>query len=297
MCIRDRVMPHLRIIDAVNPQNRMIPLNRSTGITMSLSAPGVTGLLTGQSALLRLTGKSIEEMLFCFPAAQLCNLGETVKAAQRYPSTRMGAAALLRQTLIDARQYALKRKEKEDTPLDFKMEALIPVLEGRIPLIIRANRMDDMMTALRIREEFHLKVIIAGGADAYKISGRLAARKIPVILMPESIASLRQETREARPDIATLLQKAGIVFAFGSGSDLQQSLWDQINTAIRYGLSEQEALKALTLQAAEIFGVSDRAGSISPGKEAQLVFLEGELFSPKSRIVKIIIGEECFLVD
>jgi imidazolonepropionase-like amidohydrolase len=295
------VLPHLRILDALNPDNRFIPLARKCGTTAALSAPGEGNLLSGQSALIQLSGNSAEALILKFPVAVHANLGEPPKqrygSRNVYPSTRMGQAALLRQTLIDVREYARKQENsKEDSsekkaPKDIKLEALVPVLKGELPLIVRADRYDDIHTALRIAEEFNLKIILNQAAEAYRLAARLAAKNIPVLLGPVSNAYQREETLRSNPKNPVLLHEAGVRIAFQTGSISNfADLLYQAQTAVQNGLPPAEALKALTLYPAQIFGLDKRLGSIRRGKRADLVVFDKNPLDRGSKVLLVLIN-------
>lgn len=307
------VTPHLRIIDALNSDNSYIPLARKRGVTAALSAPGEGNLLSGQSALIHLAGQSVEDMVIKFPVAVHGNLGEAPKLRygkkEKMPSTRMGEAALLRQTLIDAQDHLHKiltyekkkkefvKKEKGEEPLppstDFKLQSLIPVIKGEMFLIFRANRHDDILTALRIAEEFHLKIIINHGAEAYRVADKLASRNIPVLVGPVASYFQRIETRRAAYESVLHLHKAGVKFAFQTGSVQNISdLLYQAELAVTYGLPYEEAIKALTLYPAQIFGVDDELGSLEKGKTADVVIFEGDPLKRLSKVRMVIIKGE-----
>lgn len=286
--------PHLQVIDAINPENRFIPLARKHGITTVLCAPGEGNLLSGQSALIHLNGDYMQEMVLRFPVAVHGSIGEMPKLRygekNRYPSTRMGEAALLRQTLTDALAYKQKRERPEPGPKDFKLEALLPVLTGKLPLMIRANRMDDILTILRIVEEYNVKLILNHGADAYRVADRLAEQKIPVIVGPVFSQHLREETSRAVLENPALLHKAGVKIAFQTGSFRHYGdLLYQVEMAVKYGLPRVEAIRAVTLNPAEIFGVAEELGSLEPGKIANIVLFEGEPLKTLAKPVAVII--------
>jgi imidazolonepropionase-like amidohydrolase len=314
----DPVTPHLRITDALDPDNRFIPLARSTGITAVLCAPADGNLVTGQSALVRLTGDRVEEMVVRAPVAVHVSLGEAAKIRygekNRMPATRMGSAALLRQTLVDAQGYAetLARHEKElaeyragrgedgarePTPpaRDLKLESLLPVLSGETPFIVSADRFDDIHTALRIAEEFHLRIILNHGAEAYRVGEELARRGIPVIWGPAGTEYRELEAQRGTPETPGRLATAGVRIAFQTGSvERLDGLLDQARIAIAYGLPREEALAALTLHPAEIFGVADRMGSLEVGKAADLVVFDGDPLEALSRVEMVFIGGELY---
>jgi len=314
----DPVTPHLRIIDALNPDNRFIPLARSAGITAVLCAPADGNLLTGQSALVRLAGSRMEEMVVRSPVGIHISLGEAPKVRygerNQMPGTRMGSAALLRQTLMDAQGYADKlalherklaeyragkgeEKAKEPAPpaRNLQQEALLPVLRGETPVIVSADRFDDIHTALRIAEEFDLRIIVNHGAEAHRVAGELAERDIPVIWGPAGARYRKLESQEGTPETPALLARAGIRFAFQTGSaENPVGLLEQARSAMAHGLPYQAALEALTISPARIFGVADQLGSLEVGKSADLVVFNGDPLREIARVERVFIGGKEF---
>lgn len=292
--------PHLRVIDAFNPENRFIERGRREGITAAVSAPADVNLLSGQSALIRLAEGPLEQMLVRFPVGVHATIGEAPKMRfgpkGKAPATRMGEIALLRQTFIDAQQY-LERKAAAAgrpgalPPADLKLEALAPVIRGEVPLIVSADKREDILAAVRLADEFRLKLIINHGAEAYRAAAELAARGIPVILGPASQAGLRLETMQARSDAALLLYRAGVRFAFQSGARGNPAeLLAQARAAVAAGLPEEEAVRALTVQAARIFGVADRLGALEPGKAGDVLVFDGEPLRSLAHLEMVIVG-------
>jgi imidazolonepropionase-like amidohydrolase len=314
------VTPHLRIIDGFNPENPFLPLARKAGVTAALVAPAVGNLIAGQCGLMSLWGDDAAAMTIKFPVAMQAALGEAPKlrygSKDQMPQTRMGEAALLRQTFLDV-QYHLQQVEayekkvrefkaqkaegktpegEEPKPpaADLKLEALIPVLKGEIPLLVTAHRLDDILTALRVADEFGLKIILSGAADAYRVADQLAARKIPVLLKPgETAARLTVETQNAVPANAALLFRAGVKIAFETGSVRDVGgLIQEARIAFANGLPREEALRALTRNPAEIFGVAGEFGTLEKGKAASLTIFEGDpLLSPAKVKAVIIRGQ------
>ncbi|MGB8951661.1 MAG: amidohydrolase family protein [Candidatus Aminicenantales bacterium] len=308
----DPVAPHLHVTDALNPENRFIPLARASGVIAAICAPADGNLLTGQSALIRLKGVSIEEMGIKFPAAVHGCLGEPPKMRygkmNQMPMTRMGAAALLRQTLIDAQAYVHgideyekklaafqksgKKDEKEPNPpaIDPKKMALRPVLEGKIPLILSADRYDDILTALRMADEFNLKLILNHGAEAGRMADVLASKKVPVIIGPLAHAPLKLETMNSIKENAAWLSRAGVKIAFQTGSIQNASgLLAEARLAVANGLPPEEAMKALTIYPAQIFGVDAIYGSLEVGKSASLVIFDGDPLAMRSQVKMVFI--------
>ncbi len=304
------VTPQMRVVDGLNPDNRFFPHAVRSGVTTALCAPAEGNLFTGQSALIHTHGATVEEMAIGAPIGVHVTLGEPPKL--RYgpkntqPMTRMGAAALLRQTLVDAQGYADKlasfeqarssREEGDDDDSspparDLKLEALVPVLRGEVPLIVSAERFDDIHTALRIAAEFDVSIILNRGAEAHRVSGELAARDVPVIWGPAN-ASLRElEAMRGTATTPALLAEAGVRIAFQTGGvDNVDGLLHQARTAMSNGLSREETLKALTLYPAQIFGVGDRLGSLEVGKSADLVVFSGDPLEAPSVVEMVLVA-------
>jgi imidazolonepropionase-like amidohydrolase len=306
------VTPHLRVIDAINPDNAFISLARRSGVTAALAAPGEGNLLSGQSALIRLAGSTVDDMTIRFPVGVHAVLGEAPKS--RYgkkgtaPMTRMGTAALLRQSLVDAGQYAdklvryeeNKADEKEDLvrpERDMKLEALVPVVRGDLPLLVSANRFDDILTALRIAEEFDLRLVLIHGAETHRVADKLAAKQIPVVFGPTYSHHTKEETLGATLEGPALLNQAGVEIAFQTGSIANVSnLLDQARSAVTHGLPYEEALHALTLYPAQLFGVVDELGSLEVGKSADLVVFDADPLRDLARVETVFIRGELFEV-
>ncbi len=311
----DPLMPQLRIIDGLNPDNRFIPLARSFGITTALCAPAERNLLSGQSALIDLAGSRMEDMTVVFPIGVHANLGESPKLRygkqNRSPMTRMGAAALLRQILIDARGYEDKieryehqlaeykkgNEDKKPSPpeRDLKLESMVSVVSGELPLIVSADRYDDIHTALRIADEFDLKIILNHGAECHRLTEEIAKRNIPVIWGPDDAPVRELESKGGTPNTPWQLYKAGILFAFQTGSvENVSGLLRQARAAVVHGLPHEEALKALTLSPARMFGVSSKLGSLEVGKSANIVVFDGSPLKELSKVEMVFIKGEPF---
>ncbi len=301
------VSPHLRVIDALNPENSFLAAARRSGVTAALCAPADGNLLSGQSAVIRLSGTTPEAMTMKFPAAVNGCMGlgpiHRFGSKKQQPMTRMGVAALLRQTFIDVQAYEAEwtayedhlvsdKKVKPKAPVrDFKKEALRPVLKGSRPLMISLNRMDDILTALRIADEFGIKLILGHCAEAARTADLLAEKHVPVVLGPFTVNPLNIESRNQTAATAVKLFNAGVKFAFQTGSISQAaSLFDQARLAVQYGLPVDAALKALTLNASEIFGVQDEIGSLDVGKQADILILSDYPFSVDARVEQVIIS-------
>ena len=293
------VTSQLMALDAFNPGNRLIPGVWMDGVTAILLRPSRGNLLSGQSAFIRLAGTQDPDVLTVNPVAAVHGtLGDVLRSRSKqgtvYPSTRMGAAALLRQTLSDAKHYLdseLRVGPGAKTSPQPQLAALVPVIKGERPLVIAANRLDDLLTALRIGQEFGVRIVIDGGAHAWRIKDQLFAANVPVLLAPRTDLGTTVETDGARHENAALLQEAGVKIAFQSGGiqDLG-GLLPAVQAAVRYGLAPEAALRALTIGAAEIFGVADRLGSLEKGKYADIVIFDGDPTLTAARVRTVIVN-------
>jgi imidazolonepropionase-like amidohydrolase len=289
----DPVAPQLRAADGYFLDSELLPVVRAAGILTALSAFGPGPVIGGQAALMRTAGSTISEAAVQENAALLIGLGEAPKRVfgerGRAPQTRMGIAALLRQTLVQAREYAAKRSTDAKGPADSRLEPVVAALAGKLPVLVRAQRRDDILTALRFADEFGLRLVIVGGSDASLLATELARRRVPVILFIDQQPDT-PETAGASYDEAAVLQRAGVRIAFGSNeTTLSRQLVSNVGLAVAYGLPYDEALKALTLSAAQIFGVDDRLGSLEAGKEATFFLSRGEPLQVTSRVVSVFV--------
>lgn len=304
------VLPHLRIVDGLNPANRFLPAARGSGVAAALAAPSPGNLITGQSALIHLSGSTVEEMVVRSPVGVHVTLGEGPKARygskNQTPMTRMGSAALLRQTLVDATTYAAKlrrhqeqeaafaegTREEEPTPLsrDLKQEALVPVVRGELPLIIGADRYDDILTALRITAEFEVPMVLLGGAEAHRLTEELARRGIPVIWGPSRAPNQELEAMGGTPETPAILTEAGVRVAFQTGGITNvDGLLREARASYAAGLPYDAALAALTLFPAQIFGVADEMGSLEAGKAANIVVFDGDPLDSPARVERVFV--------
>lgn len=311
----DPVQPDLRVWDALNPRSELIRVARAAGITHALSKPAEGNLLAGQSAVIQLDGETAGELVLKAPAALHLNLGEPSKETyapkDKPPTTRMGQLALARQAFLKAQNYRLQHEtwarcrdeEKKGTgrcaayglaapPMpDLKMEALLQALEGKIPVVVRAFSSGDIQAALRLAEEFKLRLILSGATAAWRLADELAAKKIPVIVGSVFEEPRRMELLDVRLDNAALLHRAGVTVAFQTESENDvRNLPFEVGIAIGHGLPEDAALAAVTLNPARLFGLDDQLGSIEPGKIANLIVLDGMPFFTRTHVVTALIN-------
>ncbi|HYE78012.1 MAG TPA: amidohydrolase family protein, partial [bacterium] len=299
----ERALPQLRALDGINPLDKAIPRVRAAGTTTVYISPGEANLISGQGAVIKLRrSPAVEDLVLQAPAGIHINLGEGPKSTWRGkggPSTRMGTAAVIRQELTAAQNWIKNRdkrrreieeyqdkvakgedKDKDGNPLkapdpldrDLKKEALALLLDRTVPAIFSVHRQDDILTALRIAQEFNLDAIILHGTAAWQVLPELQAAKVPVLVGPVRTDPSSMETLAARLDNAALLEEAGVPFAIQTGDALgARALAHEAAWAMAGGLPRREALLAITRYPAEILGLGDRIGSLEPGKEADLV--------------------------
>jgi imidazolonepropionase-like amidohydrolase len=287
----DPVTPQMRVTDALRLDSRNMPVARKYGVTTVLVAPGESNVFAGQSAIVSLAGG--HDVVVKAPVAMHINFGDSPRAygqRNRMPMTRMGIAAIVRQTFIDAQQYATKKQKDPNTATDARFEALLPVLEGRVPAYMRAARMDDILTAIRLADEFKLQMVLVDGVDAYKVGAELARRNIPVLLGPVTTQPASIETAGAVYENAALLAKHKVRFAITTGGAQQAGqLPFEAGIAAAYGLDRDEALRAITLNPAQILGIADRFGSLEKGKIADVVVAEGLILQPRANVTRVYI--------
>jgi imidazolonepropionase-like amidohydrolase len=300
------LQPEVLAEDLIRPGGDAIETERSAGITTALTAPR-TGIWIGQSALINLAGDTSQQMILRSPVAM--HVGFTPLRGG-YPGSLMGVFAQLRQMLLDAQRYREAQRVYEQSPRglrrpsqDRSLEALLPVLDGRVPVVMYAEREREIQRALDFADEFKLKAIIAGGLESSKLADRLQKGNVPVLLSlnfpkrttaaipeadPEPLRTLRE--RVEAPKTAGKLANAKVRFAFQSGgvSPITDFVANAAKT-VENGLSKDDAVRAFTIRAAEIFGVADRLGSIEPGKIANLTVTRGDLFDRNSRITNVFI--------
>lgn len=300
----DPLQPELRVLDALNPESKNILVSRAAGITNSLSTPADGNLIGGQSAVIQLDGSTVDQVVVKSPAALHISLGEQSKMTygvkERAPETRMGEMAMLRQEFLKAEHYkqvqeAYTQKTGAKEPAapparDLKLDAVVAALEGKIPVVAHADRVSDMESALRLADEFHFHLILADAAAAWRIADQLAALKVPVIVGPILEEPGRMESVDVRLDNASRLYKAGVPIALQTAADNEvRNLPFEVEYAISYGLPEDAALQALTLNPARFFGVDNRLGSIDQGKDANLIVLDGTPFRVKTHVLTELI--------
>ncbi|MCA1817729.1 MAG: amidohydrolase family protein, partial [Acidobacteria bacterium] len=301
------LQPEVRAEDFLRPGGDQIDNERNAGITAALSAPR-EGIFAGQSAFINLAGDTPQEMIVRSPVA--LHVGFTPLRSGGYPGSLLGVFAALRQMLLDAQRYREIAAIYERSPRGMKrpeqdksLEALQPALAREMPVVFTADSQREIERALDLADEFKLKAMIAGGLEAWKVADRLAAAKVPVLVSlnfprrttapspdadPDPIRILRQ--RVDAPKNPGRLAAAGVRFAFQSGglANVADFLLN-VTRAVEGGLARDEALRAMTIRPAELFGVENQLGTIESGKIANLTVTRGDIFARDRRIACVFI--------
>lgn len=281
----DPVTPQLRAIDAVNPMDTSFEDAVKAGVTGVMTGPGSANVIGGQFVFMKTSGKCIDDMVVKEPAAMKIAFGENPKRVYnskgKMPSTRMATAALLRETLTKAKFYKAKKEKAlkggELFEEDFKLEALIPVLERKIPLKAHAHRADDILTAIRIAKEFNVKITLDHCSEGHLISEYIKEAGFPALVGPTLTARSKIEVKNKTFKTPGILAKAGIKVAIITDHPVIPIGYLPIcaGFAAKNGLGIEEAYKAITINAAEICNVSDRVGSLEVGKDADIAIFTG----------------------
>lgn len=297
----DPVTPAMRAIDGFNPQELGVADALRGGVTTVMVAPGSANVVGGQVAVVKTAGSWLDEMLVNGYAGMKVAFGENPKRVygeqKKSPITRMGTAALLRECLIDAENYRRKKAKDDNWEMDEGMEAMLLVLERKVPLRAHAHRADDMLTAIRIAEEFNLRLVLDHGTEGQKIADILAEKNIPVVFGPLMTSRSKIELKDRFDSTPAVLAQAGVKVAFCTDHPVLPIQYLNIGAgvAMREGLSEEDTFKALTINAAEILGVADRLGSIEAGKDGDLVVYDGYPLEVASKVVRVMVnGETAF---
>lgn len=312
----DEIMPHMHVYDAFHAETVVIPVTRINGITNAIVAPAIGDTLPGQDLFIQLSGKSAEEMILVRDIAMPLNFTGRQRRNQsfeqaKYPFTRMGMAAQLRQTFIDAQDYEQKlaaydKKKASDSDKagmppkrDLKLEALLPYLHGRKPVVLAAEEANDLETAMNLAREFHLKVILNQLTHSSAVLDQVAASGFPVIVGPIYEEPKESERYDAVYRLPAEMAKRGIKIAFASyDSHNSRNLPYAAGYATAFGLPHDEALKAITLNPAQMWGVDKDLGSLDTGKMANVVVANGDPLDVKTDVKHVFIaGQEIPLVN
>jgi imidazolonepropionase-like amidohydrolase len=307
----DEIMPHMHTAEAFHAESELIPVARMNGITNAIVAPSSGDTLPGQDSFIQLDGVSAGEMLLIrdiamplnFTADERRNKGGFDK--RKFPSTRMGLAAQLRQAFLDAQDYKSKwaeydrkksdavrdKKPEPSAPKrDLKLEALLPYLEGKKTIVLAADGPSDLQTVVKLANEFELKFVLNHISHSQPVLDYVASLKVPVIVGPIYDAPKDDERYDTVYSLPAQLYKRGVKIVFASyAAHNVRNLPDEAGYATAFGLPYDEALKAITLNAAEIWGVADQLGSLDVGKTANVVVSNGDPLDVKTDVKQVYI--------
>lgn len=296
----DPITPHLRAIDAINPMDRTFQEARDAGVTMVASGPGSANVIGGTFVAIKTFGHRVDDMIVKDPLAMKCAFGENPKRVyndkKQSPSTRMAIAAELRNALFKTKEYLNKKEMAKDDfskmpSYDMKWEALIPVVKGEMSLKAHAHRADDILTAIRIAKEFDLKMTIEHCTEGHLIADYLAEEGYSAIVGPSLSERSKFELKNLTFDTPGILSKAGVKIAIMTDAPVipLQYLSMAAALSVKSGMDSYEALKAITINPAEILGLDERVGSIEVGKDADLVLWDKHPFQLDAFAEKVII--------
>lgn len=291
------IQPELRAIDAYNPRERLVSYLRGFGVTTLHTGHGPGTLVSGQTMVVKTTGTGAESSVLVPSAMIAVTLGpDGLEGGGKSPGTRSKAVALLRAELLRAKEAEAKRSaaaEKDPPPArDFRAEAFARVIRGEVPLLVRVDRAQDILTTLRIAREFSVRVVLDGAAEAYLVVDQIKASGVPVIVHP-TMARSGGEAENLSMETAGILRKAGIPIALQSGFEgyvpKTRVVLFEAALAAANGLPFADALAAITIDAARLLGVSDRVGSLEPGKDADLALFDGDPFEYATHVTAVLL--------
>ena len=298
----DPCTPQLRAIDAINPLDRCFSEARAAGVTTVLTGPGSANPVSGQFAAIKTDGRWVDAMIVKAPVSMKLALGENPKQVyhdrDETPVTRMATAAIIRENLRKAVEYGEKidkaaQDEDTDPPdYDAKLEALLPVVRGELPVHIHAHRADDIATGIRIAKEFRLRCVIVHGTEGHLLPELLAGEGIPVITGPALGDRSKPELSNMTLENPAVLRRAGVPVAICTDHPEVpiQYLPLCAALAVKGGMEEEEALAAITINAARIAGLDGTLGSLTPGKEADVVVTDRSPLELLGKVKAVLIG-------
>lgn len=270
--------PHLRAIDSINPQDEAFSLALQGGVTSACTGPGSANVVGGTFVAIKLSGKRVDNMIIRNPLAMKCAFGENPKRCygqglKKSPYTRMGTAALLRELLFKAKDYMTQKDEGKNPAFDMKLEAMLPVMRGEIPLKAHAHRADDILTSIRIAKEFGLKITLDHCTDGAIIADELAKEGFSAFVGPTLGGKSKIELRNKSFTTPVVLHEAGVPISIITDAPVipLQYLPMCAGLAVDAGLDEETAWHTITINPAVQTGIGDRVGSLEAGKDADVV--------------------------
>ena len=272
------ITPHMRAIDAIYPQDEAFGNAIKNGVTTACTGPGSANVVGGTFAAIKLVGNRVDNMIVKYPLAMKCAFGENPKrvygqGSKKSPMTRMGTAALLRELLFKTRRYLADKEAGKNPGFDMKLEAMIPVIQGELPLKAHAHRADDILTAIRIAKEFDVKLTLDHCTDAAVIADELAKEGYPAFVGPSLGKKSKIELVNKSFTTPGVLHAAGVSVSIITDAPVipLQHLPMCAGLAANAGLPLDEAWRAITINPATATGIADRVGSLEAGKDGDVV--------------------------
>jgi imidazolonepropionase-like amidohydrolase len=291
----DPIQPELRALDAYNALDPLVGWVRELGVTTVHTGHAPRAVVSGQTMVVKTGGAGAAgEVLVPF-AMVAATLGEgaVVEEEGKSPGNRAKAVALLRAELVRAETYRGKRAGAEPPDPDLGLDVLAAVLAGEVPMLVTAHELRDIQSALRLAEEFGFRLVLDGAPEVYDLLDEVRAAGVPVILHPTMMRA-GGEARNASFETAAKLEEAGIPYAIQGGYESYvpraRVVLFEAAEAAAHGLAFDEALRAITLDAARILGVEARVGSLEVGKDGDLALWDGDPFEYTSHCVGVVIG-------
>jgi len=289
------IQPELRATDAYNPRETLVEWLRSHGITTLHTGHAPGALVSGQTMIVKTRGETVEDALVTPAAMVAVTFGEDgLVQGDKAPGTRAKAVALLRTELLKARDYAVRQAGPEDKrpARDLRLEMFGRVLDRELPLLVTAHRATDIGNALRVADEFGIRIVLDGASESYLMADRIKAAGVPVILHPTMWRAVG-EAENLSMETASRLRDAGVPFALQSGYEsyvpkTRVVLFEAAIAAAR-GLTMEQALGSITIDAARILGIDQRVGSLEPGKDGDLALFDGDPFEYTSHVTGVVI--------
>ncbi len=293
--------PNVRAAVAFNPDSEAIPVARANGVLIAVAAPK-GGLISGRAAVMALDGWTWEGMTLLPDAAMAANwprFGTAPRGrrgeAESTPVADSDRLGPLHDLIREVKAYSLARtKAPKVQQIDLRLDSMLPVVEGKMPLLVQANTTRQIQTAIAFSKQYNLKLILIGGADAMQCANLIKEAKVPVVVSSVyRLPSRHDAAYDAAYTLPAHLQEAGIQFSIASdgrfGASNLRNLPYHAATAAAFGLTEDQAVRSITLSPAEIFGVSDRMGSLSVGKDATLILTDGNILETPTQVLKAYI--------
>lgn len=288
--LSNALQPELRALDAYNAREELIKVLRDRGITTVHTGHGPGAVISGQTMIVKTTGSTVGEALVDSTTALAMTIGAGIRGNFDSPGTRSKAIAMLRQQLIETQEYM---KGDDNQPRDLGKEALVKLLNGEIYALITAHKSYDIMTALRLQEEFGFELLLDGAAEAYMVMDEIKEANVPVIIHP-TMMRLGGDGENASFETAGKLANAGITVLFQSGYEgyvpKTRIVHFEAAIAVANGMDYNQAMNALTIDAARVLGISDQTGSLELGKQADVVLFNGDPFEYTTTADRVIIG-------